>query len=313
MLVPYLVFLVALGILIFSARKFTQSAETLGTFFGMPSFVIGVFIVGIGTSLPELVSAILAVNQGVSEIVPGNVFGSNISNILLITGTLALLHKIDIHLSSKYIFIDLHYLLGSVFVLVLFAYDGVIEWHESVVGLIIFLVYSIYLVKDEAPELQQKNLKFPKQGSFPIKSLGLLLLAGVGIYFGADYTISSLQDIAHGLSIPNSVIALTVLSIGTTLPELVVNITAIRQGKAEMALGNVLGSCVFNSLMVPSVASFFGPITVPDNLLHFSLPVMAGAALFFYLITHDKRVSRWEGMLFIMIYVLFLVKIVVRN
>lgn len=313
MLVPYLVFLVALSVLIFSARKFTQSAEILGSFFGMPAFVIGVFIVGIGTSLPELVSAILAVQQGVSEIVPGNVFGSNISNILLITGTLALLHKIDIHLSSKYIFIDLHYLIGSVFVLILFSYDGIIEWHESVVGLIIFLVYSVYLIKDEAPELNQKNLKFPKQDSFPGLSLLILLLAVGGIYLGADYTISSLQKIAIGLSIPNSVIALTVLSIGTTLPELVVNISAIKQGKAEMALGNVLGSCVFNSLMVPSVASFFGPITVPDNLLHFSLPVMAGAALFFYLITHDKRVSRWEGMLFIMIYVLFLVKIVARN
>lgn len=313
MISALLIFAISLAVLIFSAQKFTDSAENIGNYFKMPSFVIGVFIVGIGTSLPELVSAIVAVSKGMSEIVSGNVIGANISNILLITGTIAVFHRRDIVLSSKYIFIDLHYLLGSVFILALFSYDGVIEWHEAIIGILVFLFYSLYLIKNETPEFSQEPTERDSKTPFPFMSFVLLIAAGYLIYLSADYTVSSLEQIATALEIPRYVVALTILSIGTTLPELAVNLSAIKKGKAEMAVGNVLGSSVFNSLMVPSVASFFGNLEVPENLLHFSLPVLGACALFFYLITQDKRISKWEGILFIMIYILFLIEIVARN
>jgi len=313
MLLSGLIFTLALAGLIFSARIFTNSAEKIGHFFRLPPLVIGIFIVGIGTSLPELVSAIISANNGVSEIVAGNVFGSNISNILFITGVVALMHKGDIILSSKYIFIDLHYLMGSMFAITLFAYDGVIDWHESLIGLGIFGVYSMYLLKNEAVVPDQKKMKLKHRDVFPWKNVGLLVIGGVGIYVGAEFTISSLSELALGFEIPTSIVALTILSLGTTLPELVVNVQAIRKGQAEMAIGNVLGSSLFNCLVVPTVASFISPLAVPDELLHFALPVMIASALFFYLITHDKRISRWEGMLFILIYLIFLLKVVESN
>ncbi|MDX5321046.1 MAG: sodium:calcium antiporter, partial [Bacteroidota bacterium] len=253
---------------------------------------------------------ILSVRNGVSEIVPGNAFGANISNILLITGVVALVHRIDIHLSSKYIFIDLHYLIGSVFAITLFAFDGVIDWKESIIGLLIFIVYSLYLLKNESVQKGQAKMDLEHNTSIPWSQVALLLVGAVGIYFGADFTVEYLSQLAKSMEIPPSIVALTVLSVGTTLPELVVNITAIKEGKAEMAIGNILGSSVFNCLVVPSVASFFGPVLIPDNMLHFALPVMIASALFFYLITHDKRISRWEGMLFVLIYLIFLLKIV---
>lgn len=310
MLTAFLFFAISLAALIFAARIFTNAAEKIGLHLGMSPLVIGIFIVGIGTSLPELVSAIVSVRSGLSEIVAGNTLGANISNILLITGVVALVHKKDILLSSKYIFIDLHYLIGAVFAVALFAYDGTIEWHESVIGLLIFLVYALYLIKNESVADGQEKIELKHPDKFPLIQLLYILLGGTGIYFGAEYTIENLSKIATGLEIPPSIVALTVLSIGTTLPELVVNITAIRQGKAEMAIGNVLGSSVFNCLMVPSIASFFGPIHVPDSMLHFALPVLIFSAFFFYLITHDKRISRWEGMLFILLYAIFLMKVV---
>ncbi|HCS19132.1 MAG TPA: conjugal transfer protein TraR [Bacteroidetes bacterium] len=310
MVVPFLIFSVALTVLIFSARIFTSAAEKIGLFFGLPPLVIGIFIVGIGTSLPELVSAIFSVRDGVSEVATGNVLGANISNILFITGVVALVHRVDIHLSSKYIFIDLHYLIGSIFAFTLFAYDGVIDWHESVIGIIIFLVFSIYLLKTEAVVSPQQEMDLEHKEKFPWLQLLWIIAGCLGIYFGADYTISSLSEMAVTLDVPPSIVALTVLSIGTSLPELVVNVAAIRQGKAEMAIGNVLGSSVFNCLMVPSIASFFGPVQVPSEMLHLALPVMVASALFFYLITHDKRISRWEGMLFILLYFIFLLKVV---
>jgi cation:H+ antiporter len=168
-----------------------------------------------------------------------------------------------------------------------------------------FIVYSVYLIKGEA----QNEHEPATRPSFPVKGLALLLLSGVGIYFGADYTVFSLEKIATQFGIPNSIIALTLLSLGTTLPELAVNIAAIRQGKPEMAIGNVLGSCIFNTLVIPWAGAIIGPVTVPPNLLAFSLPVMAACGLFFYLLTHDKKISVWEGLMFVSLYVLFILKV----
>jgi len=311
MLLQIIIFITALAALLTSAKFFTSAAELIGAFFKMPSFIIGVFIVGIGTSLPELVSAIVAINQSVSEIVPGNVIGANISNVLLITGLVAILNRKEIKLSQSYIFIHLHYLIGAFFIFVIIAFDGTIVWYEAIVGMLAFLTYGVYLIKNEVEEHAHEQKSNAQKEKFPAKQLLILVIASVGIYFSADYTVSSLTHIATDLSVPPSIIALTVLSLGTTLPELAVNITAIKQGKAEMAVGNVLGSSIFNSLMVPAIASFFGNITVPEQLIHFSLPVMLGSGLFFYLLTHDKRISHWEGTLFVFIYILFIIKIVV--
>jgi cation:H+ antiporter len=181
---------------------------------------------------------------------------------------------------------------------------------EASIGILLFIVYSIYLIKSGTNNDEQSSTQ--KVG-FPLKSCLILIVASVGIYFGAEYTVQSIQGIARGLQVPESIIALTVLSLGTTLPELAVNITAIKQGKAEMAIGNILGSCIFNTLVIPSIASFVGVITVPAELIGFSLPVMAGTGLLFYLLTQDKRISVWEGLMFVIIYLLFIIKIATKQ
>jgi cation:H+ antiporter len=306
MLLQLLIFALALTALLFSAKIFTQSAEKIGVFFKMPSFVIGIFIVGIGTSLPELVSGSLSVLRQHSEIAVGNIVGANVSNLLLVTGLGIVLRRKSIELGSNYIFIDLHYLIGSFVVFGIMAYDGRIVFAEAFMGLIIFAVYSVYLLKSDIGTTEENSSKTnPK---FPWKACLLLLGALVGIYFGADYTIHSLSNIAKSLGIPSSIIALTLLSLGTTLPELSVNLTCIKQGKAEMAVGNVLGSCVFNCLVIPGIATLFGPIQVPQNIVYFSLPLMLIFGVLFYLLTQDKRMSPWEGALFVCLYVFFVVK-----
>lgn len=304
-----IIFISALALLLLAAKFFTDSAERIGNYFNLSAFVVGVFIVGIGTSLPELISGILSVKKNVSEILPGNIIGSNISNILLITGLAVAINRKNILLKSNYLYIDLHFLLGAFFFLYIIAYDGHIDFTEAFIGIIIFIIYSVYLIRGESSESDPEAQAKSKEGSpFPIAHLGLLLLSCVGIYFGADYTISSLEQIALGLGIPNSIVALTLLSLGTTLPELAVNISAIRKGKAEMAIGNVLGSCVFNTLVIPPLASTFGNIEVPSSLVGFSLPVMAACGVLFYLLTQDKRISVWEGLMFVCLYVLFIIK-----
>lgn len=307
MVIYILIFIAALTVLLVAARFFTNAAEVIGSWMGLPSFVVGVFIVGIGTSLPELISGILSVQKGVSEILPGNIIGANVSNILLITGLAAVLNRKTIYLSSNYIYIDLHFLLGSVFYFLVISYDGIIKVGEAAIGIVIFIVYAVYLIKGETDEVAPVVEKKPR-AAFPFLQLLILVGAAIGIFFGADYTIYSLEKIAIALQVPSSVIALTLLSLGTTLPELAVIASAIRLGKAEMAMGNVLGSCVFNTFVIPAVASFFGSVTVPSALTGFSLPVMAACGLLFYLLTQDKRISVWEGLMFICLYVLFILK-----
>ena len=308
MIYTILIFLGALSLLLLAAHYFTKAAEHIGVYFKLPTFVVGVFIVGIGTSLPELISGIISVNKGLSEIIPGNIMGSNISNLLLITGLAVALNGKNIVLRSQYLYIDLHFLLGSVAYFYMIAYDGRIEFKEAFMGGIIFIVYSIYLIKGGTADEAEQGAAV--SGRFPIRWALLLALSAVGIYFGADYTVASMSAIATALHIPSSIIALTLLSLGTTLPELTVNIAALRQGKPEMAVGNVLGSCVFNALVIPPVTAAFAPIDVPANLLAFSLPVMAGAGLLFYLLAQDKRISIWEGLLFVCLYLLFMIKII---
>lgn len=300
------IFAGALTALIIAARFFTNAAEELGKWLSLPSFVIGIFIVGIGTSLPELISGILSVQQGVSEIVPGNIIGANVSNLLLVTGLAVAFSGRSINLGSTYIYIDLHFLLGSFFIFYLISYDGIITFGEAAISILVFIVYSVYLIKSGTiKEEGAITVKKP----LPAKAILLLIVSSVGIYFGADYTVQSIQGIARGFSVPESIIALTVLSVGTTLPELAVNITAVRKGKAEMAVGNVLGSCVFNTLIIPAVTSMIGPVSVPAVLIGFSLPVMAGTGILFYLLAQDKKISVWEGLLFVLIYLLFIMKI----
>lgn len=302
-----LYFILSLAGLILSAKFFTNAAETIGRFLRLPQFVIGVFIVGIGTSLPELISGIMSVSRGASEVMPGNVIGANVSNVFLITGLCVVLNKGTLTLRSKYIFIDLHFLVGSFFFFAVIAWDGVIEFSEAFLGIVIYLVYAFYLIRGEA-ELEEARP--PKE---IVRrwywSLPLLLASSAGIYFSADFTLTSLANLSELLRVPQAIVSVTLLSLGTTLPELAVNVRMILNRKAEMAVGNVLGSSVFNALMIPSVSTLFGTATLPDALLFLPLPIMAAAGLLFYLLTHDKNMSVWEGLLFICLYGLFIVKV----
>jgi len=309
MLVSSLIFIISLLILLISARFLTGAAEKLGLHFGMSSFVIGVFIVGIGTSLPELVAGILAGFSGNSEIVSGNILGANISNIFLILGLIAVLSRTGIELGSRYIMVDLNFLIGSSLLLGLIMMDGEIAFSEGIFLLATYAIYSHFLLRsNRQPLLETEGTNSSIKTAFPVKALLILLASSFGIYFGADHTVESIIEIASHLNVPPSLISLTVLSLGTTLPELAVSITAIRQGKPAIAVGNILGSCVFNALVIPGAVSGFGAILVPEYLIGFSLPVFVAASILFYLLTQDKKISPSEGMLFLVFYAFFISK-----
>ena len=308
--------IVSLYILVKAADHFTDSAEELGLYLGMPAFLVGVTIVAIGTSLPELVSSVIAVMKGASEFVAGNVVGSNVANIFLILGITAIVGK-KLKVSYDLVHVDLPLLMGSVFIFALTIYDGVFTLVEAFICLAGMLIYIIYVIKSqrdqshEARELKKelkKGLKEEKR-VFNKRDIVILIVSAVFIYIGARFTVESVLNLSELFNIGKEIIALSAVALGTSLPELAVSIKAARKGQPEIAVGNILGSNIFNVFAVMGVSGLFGALIIPQNIIGFGLPVMIIATLLYYFITQDKEITLWEGLILIIFYILFIGKV----
>jgi len=292
-----LLFLVSLIVLLKSSDFFIDAAEKIGLSLGISPFIIGVTIVAFGTSLPELATSIASVFSGESEIVVGNVVGSNITNIALVLGLVAVIGK-QIDLTYNVWHIDMPFLWGSAFLLWLTLQDGVFGLHEAllfIVGIVLFLSYSFKA--DKADESERPVVA--------AKTYLILLAGGVGVWLGADYTIKAVTHLSTLAGISPEVIALTVIAFGTSLPEVIVSISAIRRGQAGMAIGNVLGSNIFNTYIVMAIPSFFGTLVIPPLVMTTSIPIMIILTILFGIITNNRKITRWEGCLLLMFYAYF--------
>lgn len=298
------VLIVGLYVLVKSSDMFIDNAEKIGMILGIPSFVVGVLLVAIGTSLPELITSIIAVSKGTTEFVAGNVIGSNIANILLVLGISVFFTKKSLKVKWDLIQIDLPLLLGSASILLITLLDGVFTFYEAVICIIAYIVYVFYslsLRKDNKGEQKEK---------ISAKIILMLLLSGVGIYFGAEYTIRSVIKITEILNFGDtSVIALSVVAFGTSLPELMVSIKAAQKQNYEMAIGNVLGSNIFNSFVVMGIPGLMSTLTVTGSVLSLALPVMIIATFLFIISTMDRNISKYEGSTFLIVYILFIGKL----
>jgi cation:H+ antiporter len=294
-----LIFIASLALLVFASGKFIEASEKLGLALGLPPFVIGVTVVALGTSLPEMVSSILAVQHGESEIVVGNIVGSNITNILLIIGTVAFLGK-SIQIKFNFKRLDLPFLLGTTAFLFYAIWDLKIAFWEGVTFLgltLLFVILSLSKGKDLGDEVTPK---------LTWQTVVILLLGGLGVYFGAKYNIASVIKIGDYFHISPAIIALTAVALGTSLPELFVSLAAVRKGKAEIAVGNVLGSNIYNVIAIGGISRMVGEISVPVEIKSTSILIMIGATLMFAFMLWNKKLTRWEGVILLASYVSFI-------
>ncbi len=301
LLIWSLVFVASLAALIASAEFFIKSAERVGVALGIPPFLIGVTVVALGTSLPELITSVVAVLDGSPEIVFGNVVGSNISNICLILGVLGVLGG-AIKITFDLMKVDLPIMLGATMLLLLAAWDQHISHFEVAIFLLGITLYLAYFTQAERPEQADEEIR-PK---ISIKEPIILIVTIVGLYFAAKYNVESIIHIAEDLGIGKELIALTAVALGTSLPELTVSIVAIRKNQADIAVGNIIGSNVFNIFAVIGIPGLFGRITVPESILDFSLPVLLAVSLLTVFIIQDKQLNRWVGALLLLFYVFFI-------
>ena len=305
LLIWIIVFVASLFCLIKSSDYFTDSAEKIGLYLGLPAFIVGVTIVAIGTSLPELASSIFAVLGNSSEIVVGNVVGSNITNIFLVLGITGIIGK-KLKVTYELIHVDLPLLVGSAFLLAITVWDGIFTWPEALVCIGCFILYSVYIIKTQK---KQETTKPKKPRKLDWKTIGILIISAFFIYLGAKYTIESVIRLSEIFNIGTEIIAISAVALGTSLPELMVSITAAKKGKQEMAVGNILGSNIFNTLAVMGIPALIGVLIIPKSILTFGLPIMLIATLLYFFITQDREITNWEGWLLLIFYILFIAKL----
>ncbi len=307
LLLNIVIFLVALTTLVKGSDWFVDAAEKIGVSVGMSPFLIGVTIIAFGTSLPELAASIASVVQGQSEVVISTVVGSNITNIALVLGLSAMLAR-SISLEYNVWHIDMPFLWGSAFLLYMVVLDQKINPFEAfllLLGLVVFLSYSV--------RGEETDSKVEKGAPAKWRTWGALVLHGALVWAGARYTILSLQTISSTMGVPSEVIALSAVALGTSLPEVLVSISAARRGKAAIAVGNVLGSNVFNSFVVIGIPAFIGDLVIPDAIIEFYLPLMVLMTVLFGIMLNNKKVSFFEGSMLMIFYLYFLGQMVLET
>ncbi len=307
-----LIFAVSVVFLVKGADWLLESAENIGLAFGLSPFIVGVVIVGLGTSFPELVSSLAAVLKNASEIVVANAVGSNIANILLVVGISAVAGK-RLTVTKNLIDLDLPLLAISTALFLGAAWDRQITFAESILLLSLFVIYLLYTMfygdkeddKNEASEGKRAKSK-PK---ITRRDVAFLAIGVAGLVLGAKYLIDSVIKLSEIWNIGTGVIALAGVALGTSLPELIVSVKAARQGKPEVALGNIFGSNVFNIVLVIGLPGLFGTLVLDEKTFALGVPVMLAATALFVISGISKRIHIYEGMMYLVIYVFFIGKL----
>lgn len=299
------IFAVSLAVLLRASDKFIEAAERIGLSFGIPSFVIGLTLVALGTSIPELASSIFAVLEGASEIVAGNVVGSNITNVFLVVGFVFMIAKqgkFEADVSKG----DAIFLVLATLLFTYGAYDGVFSFAESMMCVAGVLSYITYHIVNYLSDKKDADEDLPESSW---KEFAWLLVSGVFIYFSAKYNIEAIQAIAVHINVGVEYIALTAVALGTSLPELFVSMAAVKKGNIAMAIGNVLGSNIFNIFAVMGFPGFIGELTIPPIILSLSLPLLLISTLLMLAIIYQKTATKWRAAILLALYAFFFIQL----
>lgn len=302
------ILVVSMTVLVKSSDYFIDSAEKIGIFLGIPSFVIGITIVSLGTSLPEFLTSMIAAFIGSPEIVVGNVIGSNITNIFLGLGLLPIIIGF-FKVGKKLVSTDLPILIGSSFLLAVTCWDGKFTRPEALFCVAGFIVYMRYAL-EEHREFNRHNEETDEEDrNLAPKTIVILIFSCVFLYLSAKYTVTAIIKISEILNIGTEIITASAIALGTSLPEIVTSITVIKKGKIDIAVGTLLGSNIFNAFAIMGASGLVGTIVIPAGMLSYGIPMLILATLLFFFITLDQEITVWEGWLLIIFYVLYLVKL----
>jgi cation:H+ antiporter len=298
----------ALYVLVRGADLFVEGAKRIGSHFGMSSFAIGVLIVGLGTSLPELASSLAAVIAGSTEIVIANAVGSNVTNILLIVGILAALGG-PVVINKNLLKTELPIFAIATIHFIMSVYDGVIDRVEALllVGTLSAYLWYLFSSSNDA----KVEMEAEKGGSrLAVKDVVFVILGIAAVLIGAHFTVQMAVNIATGLSIPLGLVSIGAIAIGTSLPELFVSLQAIKNKEVDLAIGNIFGSNAFNILLVVGLPGLIAPLVAGEVVMELGLVVMLAASLILFVNGLASQVQKWEGVMMLLFFAFFMVKLV---
>lgn len=311
MLINIALIIIGFIILIKGADYLVSGASDIAKKFHISEMVIGMTVVAMGTSLPELLVSVKSSLGGHADISLGNVIGSNLLNLLLILGICATIGKgLKIKKGVRTTDAPLNFILT--FVLLIVCNIGAelfgISRFEGVFLLILFAAYIIFMLAQSKKDLDQDDGKTNVKRISISKALLHVLIGAIGLKFGADFVVDNAVDIAQIFGISEKIIAITIVALGTSLPELASSVTAVRKGETDLAIGNVLGSNIFNILLILGVASTISPINY-NNSYNFDIIILFISSLlllFFPYMGKKNVMTRREGLLYILIYIIYM-------
>lgn len=305
MFVEFLIFVVSLGVLIWGADILVAQSEKIALHFGISEYVIGATLVALGTSLPEMAASITASLNGKPALAVSNVIGSNILNITLVLATVFLVSKTAIKPNRDFFAKDSSWALFPVLIFAVMASQNQFDRFDGTLLAFLMVAYVMFLLNSEpdalAIEAEDLGDKFRWNKTVPMLIVGFAL-----VIFGADFTVSSASTIAHKLGVSEWVIGVIMVSLGTSMPELVVSIVASLKGKADMAIGNIIGSNMANITVVLGGAALVNSIKLDMSGYIFDIAVMLIATLMLVFITANRMYSKSAGISLFVLLALFL-------
>ncbi len=321
-MIEYILFVVGIILLIKGAGYLVDGSSSLAKKLGVSSLVIGLTVVAFGTSMPELVVNVIAALSGNGDIAFGNIIGSNISNILLMLGIIAMIAGIKGHSSTTWKEIP-YSLLGVLILLIfasgLFANNLGLNYISRIGGcilLILFASFLYYAFKMMRANKKTGELKDADIQKMPSLKIALYIIGGlVALYLGGKWTVEGAVAFAQLLGMSEYFISLTVVAVGTSLPELITSIIATIRKEGDLAIGNIVGSNIFNIFWILGLGSVITPIAIPASaIFDLIILVIATVALFLFLFVGKKHeLERWQGVVFVLMYVAYIVFLIFRG
>lgn len=321
------------------ADWFVDGASWIARKFGIPQIVIGLTIVAFGTSLPEAAVSITSAVQESAELAIGNIIGSNILNIFLILGISALYASLTVQKTTLYIEIP-YVVIISIVLMIMGFIGGQLGWIDGLILWVLFIAFFVYLIvlsmkgKNKNPELmdpaqgaQQSEVvveadgtaKVEKKGVEAVKMIAKLVFGISIVVLGSQMAVNGARTIAREVGMSESLIGLTIVAFGTSLPELVTSVAAARKGECDIAIGNIVGSNIFNILFILGTSALITPIAYDTNFLtgftFDNIMAIAAAVVLFLCIvcTKDKKLKKAGGIVMLVIYAAYFAWLIVKD
>ena len=306
--------LLGLGVLIFGGELLVRGASAIALRLNISKMVVGLTIVAFGTSSPELFISVQSALKGSSDMAMGNVIGSNICNLALVLGLTAVLSSIPVERNS--IRFDWPMAMFSSVLLYVFIYMGDLNWVEGIVFVTILLSYLTFIIRKSRQEMKEKMRQELLDNPDIIHAhtikvtfnqwlidIVFVILGCAGLYYGSEWFVGTAEKVFTELGVEPRIIGLMVLAVGTSLPELATSIVAAYRGNTDLALGNLIGSNIFNVLSILGITSILEPIKVSQAILDVDMIWMLGITLIILpFMVYKKRIVRWHGVILLGIY-----------